>query len=274
MITALAVLFGSLAAALFAGGRSNLVTTRLTPPSVNPTRPMSAGRLASGWPVASVCTLSAAVVGAAIAGPGGAIAGVVAVPTALRWRNKRVAAQTRRRREKDVEDSCVALAAELSAGMPPRQALNAVADDWPNLFASASRRSEVGGEPTHELRASAEQPGAEALVTVAAAWEVSERTGAGLSVVLAAVADSLRAENAVRRESESQLASVRTTARLMAVLPVATLLVFSGGDGSAVDFLTRTPYGLACLVLAGAFVAAGLFWVDRTSTSLRSVWQT
>jgi tight adherence protein B len=122
------------------------------------------------------------------------------------------------------------------------------------------------------LRDCARKPGAEALTAVAAAWEVSERTGAALSSVLVAVADSLRAQASTRREAEAQLASVRSTARLMAVLPVGTLAVFSAGDTSAIAFLTNTAYGWACVGMAAVFIAAGVLWVDRTARNANVRW--
>jgi tight adherence protein B len=91
--------------------------------------------------------------------------------------------------------------------------------------------------------------------------------------VLVAVADSLRADAAVRREAESQLAAVRATSWLLALLPVGTLLLLSGGGGAPLRFLTGSPYGLACLGTAAALVGLGLWWIDRLARSaVKSVW--
>lgn len=216
--------------------------------------------------------LIVAVLGGLFAPVGGLLAGMVAAPIAailLAVRRSRYAA---RRRAADVVDGCLALAGELGSGATAHRALAIVAADWPELFAVAARQSVIGGDPAAALRESAHQPGAEALAALAAAWEVSERTGAQLSSVLRAVADSVRAESAVRREAEVQLASVRATSRLMALLPVATLALFSSGGGGALRFLTGTRYGLVCMVTAAMFIATGLFWVDRTARGVRSAW--
>jgi tight adherence protein B len=111
-------------------------------------------------------------------------------------------------------------------------------------------------------------------VAVAAAWEVSERTGASLADVLTSVADCLRDEAAVRREAAAQLATVRATARLMAVLPLATLGVFSAGNsGKPLAFLLTSVPGLGCLAGAVIFVSLGLAWVERTAhQATRSAW--
>jgi tight adherence protein B len=175
--------------------------------------------------------------------------------------------------EGHVADACLALSAELRAGAPVQRALFAVANEWPDLLEPAARAASVGGDVARALRETAELPGAAALRAVAAGWEVTERTGAPLSTVVVAVADALRTEAAVRREAQSQLATARTTARLLAALPLATLLLLSGGDGAAVGFLVTSPYGRVCLGAAVVFVAAGLWWVDRLARSVtRSSW--
>lgn len=176
-------------------------------------------------------------------------------------------------RESDIAEICLALSAELQSGVPMGRAVSAVAADWPELLGDVAGQVAVGGDVAAALRGSAGAPGAGALNAVAAAWEVAERTGAPLSRVLLAVADSLRMAAAARREAQSQLATARTTARLMAVLPFGTLLLLSGGDQAAVRFLVTTPVGLVCLGVAGALAALGLWWVGRVSrTATATAW--
>jgi tight adherence protein B len=157
--------------------------------------------------------------------------------------------------------------------VPARQALAIVAADWPSLFGAVARRAAVGDDVPVALRAASTMPGCGALAGVAAGWEVSERTGAALSDVIVAVADSLRGEAAVRREADAQLATVRATSRLLAVLPVGTLLLLSGGGGSAMDFLLGSWVGLACLSVAAALVGSGMWWIRVLARSaVRSPW--
>lgn len=176
-------------------------------------------------------------------------------------------------RENDIAEICLAMSAELRSGVPMASALAAVADDWPELLGDVAGQVAIGGDTAAALRRCARPAGAAALNAVAAAWDVAERTGAPLSRVLLAVADSLRMAAAARREAQSQLATARTTARLMAALPFGTLLLLSGGDGSAVRFLLTTPVGLVCLAVAGVLVGLGLWWVGRVSrTAVRTPW--
>ncbi|WP_158564323.1 type II secretion system F family protein [Jiangella anatolica] len=269
MTELMATVLAGLAAAVWAG-QPSLLEARLGRPSARRAEP----HLRPPRPVVIVAAVVAsASTGLAVVGPVGLVAGLLGVPLGRwGWRRRR-RRQARRRRESDVAEGCVALAGELASGVAPAGALGVVAADWPELFGHAAGRAVLGGDPASALRDTAALPGAGALRAVAAAWEVSERTGAALSSVLVAVADSIRAEATIRREAEAQLASVRATARLMAVLPVATLLLFSAGSGDAAGFLTGTPVGIVCLLLAAGFVAAGLFWVDRVSRGTRPTWE-
>lgn len=173
-----------------------------------------------------------------------------------------------------VSEGCLIIAAELAAGRPPPLALRAAADAWPELFALPAGQAGIGRSAGAALRQAATVRGADSLVAVAAAWEVSERTGASLADVLTSVADCLRDEAAIRREAAAQLATVRATARLMAVLPLATLGVFSAGNGGKpLAFLLTSVPGLGCLAGAVVFVALGLAWVERTAhQATRSAW--
>jgi tight adherence protein B len=191
-------------------------------------------------------------------------AAIVAIGTASRrWTSD---ARRARDRERVVCAACLALTAELRSGAHPLHALRMAATEWPDPFAAAMRQAEIGGDVAAALRAAA-GPGRSALHAVAAGWQVSERTGAALADVLTAVGDSLRADAAARREADAQLATVRVTARLLAVLPVVSLVLLTGGNLEAVRFLVGTSAGVACLAIAVALVGAGLWWVDRLARS-------
>lgn len=176
-------------------------------------------------------------------------------------------------RESDIAEICLALSAELRSGLPMGAAVAAVAADWPDLLGDVAGQSAIGGDVAAALRRAGRPDGASALNAVAAAWEVAERTGAPLSRVLLAVADSLRMAAAARREAHSQLATARSTARLMAILPFGTLVMLSGGEQAAIRFLVTTPVGLVCLGVAAVLAGLGLWWVGRVSrTATGTVW--
>lgn len=188
-------------------------------------------------------------------------------------RRRVTAARGRRRRQGEVAEACLLLASTLRTGVAARQALDTAAGEWPDLFGPAARRAAIGGDIPVALRDASTRPGCGALAGVAAGWEVSERTGASLSHVIVAVADSLRGEAAVRREADAQLATVRATSRLLALLPVGTLLLLSGGNGAALDFLLGSPFGVACVIVAATLAGSGVWWIHRLAQSaVRSPW--
>lgn len=254
MTAVAAAICAALAAAVLAGRPSRL-RIRLGPPA----RPRVAVEPASP-PVAHGSSRAAV--------PASGI-GMPARFGAVRRLKTRV---TRRRssddRANDIAEICLALSAELRSGLPMGGAVAAVAADWPDLLGGVAGQVAIGGDVAAALRRAGTTAGAEALQAVAAAWDVAERTGAPLSRVLLAVADSLRMAAAARREAQSQLATARATARLMAILPFGTLLMLSGGDQAAVRFLVATPVGWVCLGAAGGLVGLGLWWVGRVSRSV------
>ena len=66
----------------------------------------------------------------------------------------------------------------------------------------------------------------------------------------------------------SELSSARATARLVALLPLGTLVMSAGIGGSPWSFLTGHPVGLGCLAAGTALVFAGLAWIDRIAASV------
>ena len=188
-------------------------------------------------------------------------------------RRRATSARDQRRRHGEVAEACLLLASILRSGVGARQALETAAAQWPDLLAAAAGRAAIGGDVPAALRDASTTPGYGALAGVAAGWEVSERTGATLSDVLVAVADSLRGEAAVGREADAQLATVRATSRLLALLPVGTLLLLSGGSSAATDFLLGSPAGIACMAAAASLVGCGVWWIRRLARSaIRSPW--
>ncbi len=164
-------------------------------------------------------------------------------------------------RRATVIEACDVLAAELAAGRPPAAALEGAATVCPDLQV-ASAAAKLGGDVPALLELIAESPGAEGLRGLAAAWRVADESGAAFALITERLAESLRAEESIRRQITTGLAGTRATARLLAVLPIfGTALGYAIG-ADPLTFLTTTPPGWLCLALGLTLTALGLHWTD------------
>ena len=186
--------------------------------------------------------------------------------TAQMMRRTRDAKAADERRSRVVE-VCELLVGELRAGQPVSAGLNRCLDVWPELepVVAAGR---LGADVPGALRRLATTPGADGLREVASAWHVSQTSGAGLATVLSQVALTARARQGTRRLVQGELASARATARLVALMPAASLAMSSGIGGRPWHFLLATPLGVGCLGVGAAFAFTGLLWIDRIASAV------
>lgn len=213
--------------------------------------------------------LAAALVAAAVAV--GVPSGVAAAPSGRSPTGRRLirapSPWARRRRaaaaQAAVLEVCELLAADLAAGRPPVTALASASERWPPL-AVAVEAARLGADVPDALRRLAlDHPGASDLRWVAGAWQVAQDSGHGLAAALERTGRGLRARRRTRRLVDSELASARATARLVACLPLAVLLMGSGAGSDPWAFLLTTTVGLACLVLGLGLLGLGLWWIER-----------
>lgn len=210
---------------------------------------LGAAAVTVGWFVLPPRLLVLAVVGCL------AVAGVAAL---LRLRGSAARAAVVADR---VRETCEALADDLAAGASTERTLARAGADWPDLEPVLAAHR-LGLDVPRAWRELADRPGAAGLRLVAAAWQVSGRTGQGLASALRRVATDLRAADASRRVVDSELASARATGRLVAGLPVLAWLMGSGSDQHPVAWLLDGPAGWLCLVLGGSLLLLGLAWIE------------
>lgn len=128
---------------------------------------------------------------------------------------------------------------------------------------AAAGRARFGGDVPAALRSAANQAGADGLAGAAACWQVAVDGGAGLADGLDRIAAVQRAEHAEREDLRAQLAGPRSTAVLLALLPLLGVLLGTGFGADPLRVLLHTPAGLACLVSGGLLEWAGLAWTGR-----------
>lgn len=178
----------------------------------------------------------------------------------LLWRARLRAVEAAATAE-SVLDLCESMIGDLRVGHPPGLALTRAAAQWP-VVESVAVADRVGASVPGAFRVLSAAPGAGDLRLVGAAWEVSHRTGHGLASALTQVRESLREDRATARVVGAELASARATARLVACLPVAALLMGSGAGGDPLGFLFGTVVGWGCLAGGLALGLLGLAWIE------------
>ncbi|MCK2214571.1 type II secretion system F family protein [Actinomadura sp. ATCC 31491] len=166
---------------------------------------------------------------------------------------------------------CQALTAELSTGRTPGEALTraipAVSFPDADVLRPVLAAARDGGDVPAALRTAAPQQGGEGLCHLAACWQVSLTAGAALAALTERVAATLRTAQMHRQDVAAQLAGPRTTARMLAVLPVLGLLMAAALNMHPLNFLFGSLPGLACLTTGTALNACGLWWTNRLSTT-------
>ncbi|MFF4208540.1 type II secretion system F family protein [Streptomyces sp. NPDC001796] len=194
------------------------------------------------------------------------VAGAAGVPVLRRVRRAREAGQAREARGEGVIALCGALAGEVRAGRQPGEALLRAARDSGGLGeaqAAVLAAARFGGDVAGALVDAARQPGADGLSGLAACWRVAVDRGAGLAAGLDRLEAALRAERDQRADLRAQLAGARSTAVLLAGLPVLGLLLGTALGAHPLHVLLHTGAGLACLVAGGVLEGAGLWWALR-----------
>jgi tight adherence protein B len=214
------------------------------------------------WPAVLFAPLVVMFLGAQFLVAGLAITAVLALIAVQRAQHKRRTAAAFRRAQ--IIEALDVLAADLTAGRPPVDALDGAASISPDLKI-AHAAAKLGGDVPGALELAAESPGATGLHALAAAWRIADESGAAFAALTERLANSLRADEAIHRQTEASLAGARTTARLLAALPVFGITLGYSLGAKPLTFLTAAPTGWLCLTTGLTLTAAGLHWTTRLS---------
>ncbi len=160
----------------------------------------------------------------------------------------RTAARERRGRQRRdrLQLALTVLAGELSAGSSPDRARTAAAEAVPELA----------------VELSAMTPDGDGVGSLAAAWQISELTGAALSELLARVRADVEAERSVDRAVLAAVAGPRSSAALLALLPLLGIGLGVAIGADPLSTLLFSPGGNALLVLGVLFDALGVLWAS------------
>ena len=224
------------------------------------------------WPVLAAAGAAAALVAA---GPVAALLGGAAGVASSRAITARRAARDRSAERTRAVEACATLAAELRAGRTPAEALGAaqsVATGGSRAALAAAGAAAAAGADVpsamlaHLSGAHTRAPATavpELLRALAACWSVCSAAGSGLAAAVERLEEGVRAAEAQRRAVEAELAGPRATAGLLALLPLAGLLLASGLGADPLRVLLHTPAGVVCLLVGVGLDALGVLWTGR-----------
>jgi tight adherence protein B len=234
---------------------------RLDPPGAEPS---TAVRSLRRWPLLIGLGLAAVLVALLLGGPRGAVLTAALVILSASIYGQTYAHRVHQRRLRlraEVARACVALAAQLRVGRVPDDALRLCADDHP-ILARGARALSLGADPVGVWVAQGREPGQEGLRHLAHGWAVAVRTGAPLAVILERVAEGVEQEQGLHQLVAGEVASPRTTGKIMAAVPLVGLALGFAMGGNPLRFLLEQPVGWACLLLGLALAASGVAWIE------------
>lgn len=255
-----------LVAALMVGLAAGLVVGAPPTASARRLRPPRAAHGSSLPAVAVALSGGAVALGAAwlILGAG-SVLWIVAVAVAVSTLGWLEHGRRARREQSRAADECAQAARALSlmmrSGNLPRVALAESAKDFP-ILASAAAAARLGSDVGRELERAAHGAGRVGLVAVAAAWRLSERTGAPIADVLGRVAETLRRQRQLDAVVATELSAARTSGHIMATLPFLALGLGLVSGVNTLDYLLTEPLGQWLLLAGVALTSAGVIWVD------------
>lgn len=109
--------------------------------------------------------------------------------------------------------------------------------------------------------------GGDSAIAVGAACRLSQRTGAPLATVLAAVSDHVAGTLEADARREAAAAGPRLSARVLTLLPVFGLLLGALVDFTVVHVIAATPLGWSLVAAATALTLLGRLWMRRMMRS-------
>ncbi|MET7475178.1 type II secretion system F family protein [Streptomyces sp. NPDC005648] len=198
----------------------------------------------------------------------GPIAGLLGVWVALQFLNW----QRQKRIEKFINqlpELARILANATQAGLALRTAIGMAAEE---LEAPAGEELEkvanqlaIGQSMDEALGDLADRLPSRELVVLVTTLVLSNRAGGQVVGALRNLTETLEERKETRREIRTQLSQVNMTAYAIPVMGVGSLLLMNGVKDGALDRMTGSPVGQACVLIAFGLYAVGFFLIRRMS---------
>lgn len=157
-----------------------------------------------------------------------------------------------------VADTAQRLAVLLGAGLAPNRAWAYIGDVDGGAAQDIARRIGDGARATDAIAAQGRD-----WAPIARAWQVAAAVGAPLAETLHAIAASVRDAAEASDDVEIALAEPAMTARIMAWLPLAGVLLGFALGFDTLSVLTTQPIGVACALLGLSLMAIARWWTTR-----------
>ena len=173
-------------------------------------------------------------------------------------------------RDRDLSAALRLLRGELDVGSRPEPALLAaasVAGTYQSAFEAGARAVRDGTDIVAAMSGGGTSRPAPELVVIAQAWALADVTGAPLADVLGRVDDDVQARRAQVRAVASALAGPRSSAALLAALPVLGVVLGTAMGSRPLAILFDSAGGQWLLCAGVMLDVAGLLWTSRLVTS-------
>lgn len=198
----------------------------------------------------------------------GPIAGLLGVWAAVQFLNW----QRQKRIEKFINqlpELARILANATQAGLALRTAIGMAAEELEapagEELAKVANQLSVGASMDDALGEMAQRLPSRELVVLVTTLVLSNRAGGQLVSALRNLTETLEERKETRREIRTQLSQVSMTSYAVPVMGVGSLFLMNGVKDGALDRMTGSPVGQACVIIAFALYAVGFVMIRRLS---------
>jgi tight adherence protein B len=213
-------------------------------------------------------------VGALLAGAAGGVAAAMVTGTVVARRRAGRDCRTAATAATGLSDALGILVAELRAGAHPGDAITAAAEthvdgsshagtDVVRALSAVAAAARLGGDVPAVLRSAGTAPLRAWLGRLADAWSLADRYGIPLADLLDAVRSDTEHRVRFAAEVQARLAGPRSTAAVLAGLPLLGLALGQAVGAVPLHVLCHTEVGQVLLVSGTAAACVGVLWSAR-----------